>query len=53
VAGDPYRIRFTVPEGWKVKSKGAVVKNGVGCLAIQSDRSAEIDWMVEFVKMRC
>jgi hypothetical protein len=49
VAGDPYRLSFTVPAGWKVEvSKGIEVKQGVGLLTLDAEQNAAVDWLVAF-----
>jgi hypothetical protein len=50
VAGDPYRLRFTVPEGWKVAAEEVEVKDGIGLLTLNSESNAAVDWQVHFSK---
>jgi hypothetical protein len=48
VAGEPYRIHFTVPEGWRAATLAVRVRGRVGTLTLRSRTGGERDWRVEF-----
>jgi hypothetical protein len=47
-ANDPYRIRFSVPKGYKVLNHKIKVKNGIGLLVLNANENKSVDWKVCF-----
>ena len=52
VGGDPYRIRFTVPKGWKVLTNGVTVKGAIGLFTLESGGNSTVNWSLKFAKKR-
>jgi len=50
VGGDVYHVRFSVPEGWKVKTENVKVKDAVGVLDLTQPKGGKVKWKVEFAK---
>lgn len=48
VAGEPYRVHFSIPVGYRVKSKGVAVDGGLGTFVLRSERQGTAKWCVEF-----
>ena len=50
VGGDPYRIRFTIPKGWRVRTRDVAVKGGIGLITLTAPGNTVLNWDVKFVK---
>lgn len=50
VGGHPYRLQFTVPQGWKPEFDELEVKDGVGIIALESKKNRTMKWSVGFRK---
>lgn len=48
VPGEPYRIHFSVPGGYRVKSRSVAVRGGLGTFTMHPDRRGPARWCVEF-----
>jgi hypothetical protein len=50
VAGDPCRVLFTVPRGWKVAEDGVEAGRGVGAMTLAPPSSGPVAWRVRFAR---
>jgi hypothetical protein len=50
VGGDPYRVRFYVPEGWRVVTKGVRQDGRLAELVIERRENARVFWRIDFAK---
>jgi hypothetical protein len=48
IAGDPYRIHFTVPRGWSAVSARVEVRKGVGTITLNSRGNRSVPWRIAF-----
>jgi len=52
VSADPYRIHFTMPQGWVIIGNEAItVKAGCGVLTLNSATNEKLSWQVRFKKI--
>jgi hypothetical protein len=48
VGGDPYRLRFYVPEGWKVLTRSVGQEGRIAELVLERSENARAFWRVDF-----
>jgi hypothetical protein len=51
VQNDSYRVRFYVPEGFRVLTEGVTQKEQLAELVIQREQSERVEWRVQFARL--